>query len=165
MPVYEFYCPDCHALYQFLSRRVDTQTLPACPACPRPALERRVSLFAVTGHAAEPGAEEEELPADEAKLEQAMMALADEAADVDDEDPRQAARLMQRLAEMTGMEMGPAMREAMGRLEAGEDPDQIEEEMGEALDGDPFLGAGEGARRGRLRRALPPRRDETLYEM
>ncbi len=48
MPVYEFYCPDCHAIFNFFSRRVDTETQPACPRCGRPELGRQASLFAIS---------------------------------------------------------------------------------------------------------------------
>ncbi len=43
MPVYEFYCPDCHTIFNFFSRRVNTAARPACPRCERPELERQVS--------------------------------------------------------------------------------------------------------------------------
>ena len=29
MPVYEFYCADCHTVFNFLARRVDTTASPA----------------------------------------------------------------------------------------------------------------------------------------
>ena len=32
MPVYEFYCPDCHMIFNFLSRRIDTRKRPPPPA-------------------------------------------------------------------------------------------------------------------------------------
>jgi putative FmdB family regulatory protein len=53
MPVYEHYCPDCHTIFSFFSRRVDTDTRPACPRCARPNLERQVSLFAISKARAE----------------------------------------------------------------------------------------------------------------
>jgi len=48
MPVYEFYCPDCHMMFKFFSRRVNTETLPACPKCGRPELSRQLSMFAIS---------------------------------------------------------------------------------------------------------------------
>jgi hypothetical protein len=56
------------------------------------------------------------------------------------------------------------MTEALRRMEQGEDPDQIEAEMGDLLEGeDPFqMGGKKGARGGRR---PPPRRDETLYDL
>jgi putative FmdB family regulatory protein len=33
MPIYEFYCPDCHTVFSFFSSRIDTAVRPACPQC------------------------------------------------------------------------------------------------------------------------------------
>ena len=80
-----------------------------------------------------------------------------------EDDPRQAATLMRRLAEMTGLNMGPRMEDALGRLERGEDPEKIEEEMGDLLEGeDPF--DFEAKRKKQTRRPIPTV-DDTLYEM
>lgn len=166
MPVYEFYCADCHVIFNFLSRRVNTEKRPSCPRCTRPELERRVSLFAISKGRKE--SDEDPLPdLDESKMEQAMAALAGEAENMDEEDPRQVARLMRKLYDATGMDMGTGMEEAIRRMEAGEDPDKIEEEMGDILEEeDPF--SEEIAKKGfgKLRRKyLPPAVDDTLYEL
>ena len=34
MPIYEFYCPHCHRVFNFLSRAVNTDKTPDCPQCP-----------------------------------------------------------------------------------------------------------------------------------
>ena len=101
MPIYEFYCSDCHVVFNFFVRRVNTTKQPACPRCARPKLERKISRFAVSrgrtekSPDAEPGGGGmDDLPPgfDESKFEQAMEQLATEADGLDDEDPRQAAR-------------------------------------------------------------------------
>lgn len=169
MPIYEFYCADCHRIYRFLSRRVDTAKRPSCPRCGSAKLERRVSTFAVSRGRERP--EEPDLldNVDEAALERAMMEMAGEAENIDEDDPRQAAQLMRRMFQATGLPMGDAMQEMLGRMEAGEDPEALEEEYGDLLDEDPFLGAEEGATGGRrierLRRRLPPNVDPELHEM
>ena len=48
VPVYEFYCADCHTIFKFLSRRVNTEKSPACPQCGRPELDRQISIFAIS---------------------------------------------------------------------------------------------------------------------
>ena len=66
---------------------------------------------------------------------------------------------------MTGMELGPGMQEALSRMEQGEDPEQIEAEMGDLLEGeDPFTFKN---KKGRLAadRQRAPMRDETLYDL
>jgi len=162
MPIYEFYCPDCHVLFSFFSRRVDTDTRPACPRCRRPEIERRMSPFAISRGR---GADEEDAPADmdEARLEKAMNVLAREAEGLDDEDPRQAARLMKRLTELTGLPLGQGMEEALHRLEAGEDPDEIEADLGELLEGEDETPPLSGKKL--LKRLLPPARDDKLYDL
>jgi hypothetical protein len=94
-----------------------------------------------------------------------MQMLAGEADKINEDDPRQAANLMRKLSDMTGLEMGPSMNEALKRMEAGEDPDAIEAEMGDLLEEEePFLlpDKKEGAKSGR--RAAPTR-DEKLYDL
>jgi len=163
MPVYEFYCADCHTVFNFLSRRVNTEKRPACPRCGRPELERQVSRFALSrGRDEEPSAEG--MPdMDGERMERAMESLAGEMEGVDENDPRQMARFMRRFTEATGVDLGAGAEEAIRRLEAGEDPDRVEEEMGQLLDaGNPF--APEGVR-GLKRRLRAPERDETLYSL
>ncbi len=163
MPVYEFYCPDCHTVFNFLSRAVDPDKRPACPRCSRPDLERQVSRFAVSRGLKE--ADEPDLPPgmDESKLEQAMEALAGEAEGLDENDPRQMAAMMRKLYDATGLPLGGGMEEAIRRLEAGEDPDAIEEQLGDVFENeDPF--SVEGMKKFRHKH-LPPKHDETLYEL
>lgn len=166
MPIYEFYCPDCHRIFSFLTRRVNTEKLPDCPKCARAGLERKASAFAISTGRSEPEGDDPFVGMDEAKLERAMAALAAEAERMDENDPRQAAGMMRKLAEATGMPVGPGMEEAIRRMEAGEDPDAIEEQLGSMLDEEDFLsGEGGASRLKRLRRKLPPSVDSTLYEL
>ncbi len=53
--------------------------------------------------------------------------------DFDENDPRSMARMMRRLADETGEDMGPEFGEVVGRLEAGEDPEAIERSMPDLL--------------------------------
>ncbi|MCJ7829879.1 MAG: zinc ribbon domain-containing protein [Desulfobacterales bacterium] len=164
MPIYEFYCSRCHTIFNFFSKSVNTTKIPHCPRCKTQRLDRQVSLFAVTGKAKE-SSENDELPFDEGKLEQAMQMLAGEADKIKEDDPRQAAALMRKLSDMTGIELGSAMHEALDRMEKGENPEKIEEEMGESLESEePFLVPGKKAGRPGLS-ARPPLRDETLYDL
>ena len=164
MPIYEFYCEDCHTIFNFFSKSVNTTKKPKCPSCKTKTLSRQMSAFAITGKAKEEG-DMDDLPFDEAKMEKAMNMLAGEAENINEDDPRQAANLMRKLTDMTGMELGPGMQEALKRMEAGEDPDAIEADMGDLLeDEEPFLlpdkkGKAQGNKR------VAPRRDETLYDL
>jgi len=178
MPIYEFYCPHCHLVLHFLSRRVNTDKTPSCPRCEATDLSRRASPFAISKGRQEDKPKGPPGPGlDEARLERAMEALAGDMESLDENDPRQGAHLMRKLFDATGMPVGSGMEEALRRMEAGEDPEKVEEEMGDVLEGDPFGGllGGEGGDQepgagatqhlARLRRMLPPSVDPELYEM
>jgi putative FmdB family regulatory protein len=163
MPIYEFYCEDCHRVLRFLARRVDTTSRPACPRCGRRRLPRRPSTFAVARGLSEPTAAPGD-DLDDAQLERAMAQFAAEAEGLDDDDPRQAARLMRQLYETLGLGEHPGVEEALARMEAGEDPEQVEADLGDVLDAEPGETGGSRLRRLR-RRVLPPTVDPKLYEM
>jgi putative FmdB family regulatory protein len=163
MPIYEFYCARCHTIFSFFSKSVNTERRPGCPRCHQPQLERYLSVFA-SPRKREEGQEDTPVPdLDETKMEKAMSVLEREFSHVDDDDPRQAANLMRRLTDMTGLKLGPGMEEALKRMEAGEDPEQVEAEMGGLMEEEePFL-FQEGSRGSYGRR--PPLRDEKLYDL
>ena len=75
MPIYEFYCAECHTIFNFFSRTVNTTKIPKCPKCKQVDLTRQMSLFAVTGKAVEDG-DMDDLPLDESKMEKAMQMMA-----------------------------------------------------------------------------------------
>lgn len=163
MPIYEFYCDRCNTIYNFFSKTVNTTKKPPCPQCKDNILERRMSAFAIAGRAKEE-ADTDDLPFDESKMTQAMEMLAGEAERINEDDPRQAANLMRKLSHMTGMELGGSMEEALQRMEAGEDPDQIEADLGDLLDSqDAFQFTGKKG--GLARRVLAPKKDDTLYDL
>jgi putative FmdB family regulatory protein len=165
MPIYEFYCPDCHTIFNFFSRRVNTDKRPSCPRCGRPELSRQVSLFAISRGRTE---DTDGMPdLDDAQLERVMASMAGEVENIDEDDPRQAAQVMRKLFDATGLALTPAMEEAIHRMEQGEDPDRIEEELGDVLESeDPFALAGKKGSIGDLRRRLlPPKVDDTLYDL
>ncbi len=162
MPIYEFYCADCHTVFSFLSRSVNTRKRPNCPRCKKRRLVRQASAFAVGSGRTE--TQDALGGADEDRIEQALSGLARDAEGIDENDPRAMARLMQRFYDESGARMGAGMEEALQRLESGEDPDQIEEQMGDLLDGeDPFSLAS--IRRAARDRRRPPRQDPELYEL
>jgi putative FmdB family regulatory protein len=167
MPIYEFYCEVCHTVYSFFSLRINTEKQPACPKCGRPKLERQASMFAVSRNLSEEQNEDGlDLSGmsglDEAKLERAMEMIAREAENMDEDDPRQAAQLMRKLRDATGLDFGEGLDEALARMEAGEDPEQVEAKMGDVFENMDFSGMGAKKLRQVLR---PPARDETIYDL
>lgn len=163
MPIYEFYCEDCNTIFNFFSRSVNTKKRPLCPKCGQKRLKRQMSAFArLTG--AKEDTDVNDFPVDEAKMEKAMDMLAREAGWINEDDPRGAARLMRRLSGVAGVDFGPGMEEALTRMEAGEDPEQVEADMGDLLENEePVLLTGK--KMGRRIRGVAPQHDETLYDL
>ena len=169
MPIYEFYCPPCHTVYSFFARSMSQKANPKCPKCGLKKLEKKISRFAISKGLTESSASPDPFEnVDESKMEQLMAEMAPhmEGDGEGHEDPRQMAGLMKRMFEMTGMQPNGAMLEAIKRMEAGEDPDKIDEEMGDALDadGDPFSpNVGKGKKLSRF--FEPPNIDPELYDL
>jgi putative FmdB family regulatory protein len=170
MPIYEYLCPACNRVFSFLLKSAAAQREPVCPKCSGKDLRRRISRFAVTGtqrksrsapavgagqDAEGAGPQGSADPLDDPRIEQEMTRLMNDAEGLDESDPRQLGRLMRRMTEITGEPVEPQMEEAMRRLETGEDPEKIEEDLGDLLgdgeDGDGPRGA--------------PSHDPGLYEL
>ncbi len=169
MPIYEFYCPNCHMIFNFLSTKVNTESTPVCPKCNGKNMRRKLSIFSVISSSKRKENEDMDDPftkmlsqIDESKLEKAMASLAAEAENMDEENPKEIAKIMKRLFDTTGIKMGDAMEEAIRRLEAGEDPEKIEEEMGDVFEDETSLF---DLKKRKLSKLLPPKEDETLYRM
>jgi len=160
MPIYEFYCKNCHMIFNFFSSSVDIEKRPKCPKCQKTKLDRQMSTFSSPRNRGEQA--DTPMPdMDEAQMEQAMNMLAREAEHMDENDPRQAANLMRKLTDMTGLDLGPGMEEALSRMEAGEDPEKVEQEMGDLLEGEePFDFKQKSYKTPKKR---PPKVDEKLY--
>lgn len=166
MPIYEFYCSDCHTLFSFLSRSVSSKQ-PSCPRCRRPRLERTASAFAISKGRPEPLADGTASELDETRMESVMGELAQDVEKIDEDNPRQMAGFLRKFFDRTGMPLGPSVQEAIRRMEAGEDPDRIEEEMGDQLAGEEaqLLTGGSGGLKQLERKLRPPNVDKTLYEL
>ena len=163
MPIYEFYCDACNVIFNFFSRRINTGTIPSCPRCGKEKLARQLSTFATINKTGEKSGEDELAGIDEAKMEKAFASLMREAEGMNEDDPRQMASLMRRFSQETGVNLGESMEEALSRMEAGEDPDQVEKEMGDVLnEGDiSFEALKKKGSVGRRR----PFHDEKLYDL
>ncbi len=169
MPIYEFYCPDCHFLFNFLARSPKPDARPSCPKCARPRLERQVSRFAALGRARTPedASDSEAASPANARMEQAIAELANRAETFDENDPRAAARLMREMSGLAGIKITEGMQEALDRLEAGEDPESIEADMGDLLNEEEpaEMNNREEKRDASLIRRGQPRRDPNLYDL
>jgi hypothetical protein len=183
MPIYEYFSPDTNRIYSFYAKTLAQGKLtPGCPDRPGARMVKLLSSFAVGGAGKKagpgslaPNAAGASGPVD-ARMEAAMGAMEKEFARVDENDPRAMARMMRRMAELSGERLDGPMDEAVRKLEEGADPDSIEEQMGEVFGpegeggppGDGPAQPGPDGKReskgpGKVRR-LPPDRDPKLYD-
>jgi hypothetical protein len=190
MPIYEYYCPDNHRIYQFFAKTLaQGRSTPKCPDNPAYRMVKMLSAFSVGGGKAGDSASAEaaggpaDTPgdADDPRMEAAMNAMESEFSSVDENDPRAMGRMMRRMAELTGEKIDGEMEEVVRKLEEGADPDSLEDQFGgdKGEGGGDFPGAGgeyggpggpaltpeqkERAHRFRIRRG-PPARDPKLYD-
>ena len=188
MPIYEYYCPRNHTVYQFYAKTLaQGKSVPKCPDNPAWPMQKTVSQFAFTGRAVEPAAAESgsESAGDDARMEAAMASMEQDFASVDENDPRAMARMMRKMADLTGEKIDAEMEEVVRKLEEGMDPEKLEEQLGAGSEAggdgedDPYgqgmSGDGgapkneseikEARMRWRVRRATTaPRRDPVLYD-
>jgi putative FmdB family regulatory protein len=146
MPIYEYACPKCRVIFNFLSKRLNLDRLPVCPKCGNKKMTKQMSRFAMSRGLKEPAAKTEpqsgEPPMpdfDDPRMERAMMEMERDMEHLDENNPKHMAHMMRKMKDL--MPAGTVPKEldvAIKRLEAGEDPEKIEEDMGDVL-GD-FMG-------------------------
>ena len=165
MPVYEFLCEGCDRIFSFFARDSGSaQRRPKCPRCGKRRLNRVFSQFATATPGRRPAEAASEAPGgdgvdsmspdQEARMERAMASLAGDLDSIDENNPRQMASVMRRLSEATGEPIDDPTDEMIHRLEAGEDPEKVEEAMADEF-GDEGAPGGGGA----------PSHDNGLYDL
>lgn len=148
MPIYEFACPKCRKIFSFLSKRMNPDRLPVCPKCGNKKLSKQISQFALSKGASESSAAAGDdgppLPDfEDPRVERTMMEMERDMAHLDENNPKHMAHLMKKMKDLMPPGALPKdMDIAIKRLEAGEDPEKIEADMGDVL-GD-FMGGKEG---------------------
>jgi putative FmdB family regulatory protein len=150
MPIYEFACPKCRVIFNFLSKRTNPDRLPVCPKCGNKKMSKQMSAFAMPRGLKEPAAksetESEEGPTpdfDDPRMMRAMSEMERDMEHLDENNPKHMAHMMRKMKDILPPGTMPKeMDIAIKRLEAGEDPEKIEEDMGDVL-GD-FMGGPEG---------------------
>lgn len=123
MPNYDYRCLNCRKRFDiFLSYQDYETAVVRCPHCQSENVQRRIGRVRIARN-------------DQSRLE----SMADPAnlAGLED-DPRALGRMMRDMSSQMGEDMGPEFDEVVGRLQAGQAPEQIEQDM-------PDLGAGADA--------------------
>jgi len=130
VPIYEYRCQDCKRRVSIFWRTFAeaSDRTAVCPRCGGTNLVRLVSRVRL-------------VRSEESRLDD--MADLSDLPDLDENDPRSLGRWMRRMSAETGEDLGPEFDEVVGRLEAGESPEEIEKSMPELLgEGGEDLGDG-----------------------
>lgn len=123
MPTYDYRCDECGKRASIVQSYEDYGVKPvACPYCGSMALSRLIHRVRFAR-------------SEESRLD----SLADPGAwgDFDENDPRTMARMMRKMGQEMGEDLPDEFDEVVDRLESGESPESIEENL-------PDLGMGDG---------------------
>jgi putative FmdB family regulatory protein len=121
MPIYDYRCQDCKNRVSIQQSYADYGVKPVtCPVCGSKALTRLINRVRI--------AKSEDRRLDD-------MADPSFFGDVDENDPKSLARAMKKMGSEMGEDLPPEFNEITDRLEAGEDPESIEQSMPELGEG------------------------------
>src|SRR5512132_3547609 len=107
MPIYEYACPKCRVIFNFLSKRLNPDGSPTCPKCGNKKMEKQISRFAMTRGLKEPAAKPEgEAPdpgmpdLDDPRIERAMQELERDMEHLDENNPKHMAHMMRKMKDL-----------------------------------------------------------------
>ncbi|MFN2159254.1 MAG: FmdB family zinc ribbon protein [Anaerolineales bacterium] len=127
MPNYQYRCLDCRKGFEiYLSYDKYGSHKVTCPNCGSNKVERKIGriLFARS---------------EESRLED----LADPSAlEGLEDDPRALGKMMRKMSNEMGEDMGPEFDEVIDRLESGQSPEEIEKAVPDLGEAGPDLGSG-----------------------
>lgn len=114
MPNYEYRCLNCRKRFEVFMAYSDYDArVVTCPHCKSENVQRRIGRVRVA-HSTESRLENMADPSSLAGLE---------------DDPRALGKMMREMSRETGEELGPEFDDVVGRLEAGQSPEQIEQDL------------------------------------
>jgi len=119
MPTYEYRCVECQKRFEiFLTYAEYDRGEVTCPACGSRNIQRRIGRIRIA-------------KGEESRLEDLV-----NPANLNgiEDDPKALGRLMRRMGDELGEEVGPEFDEVVSRLEKGQDPEQIEQALPELND-------------------------------
>jgi len=114
MPTYEYRCLDCKQRFDIFMTYSEYGTKPVfCTRCGSANVQRLISRVRF--------ARSEEGLLENLDNPDALAGL--------EENPRELGRMMRKLSKEAGEDLGPEFDEVIGRLEAGQSPEEIEREL------------------------------------
>jgi putative FmdB family regulatory protein len=114
MPVYQYRCLDCRRRFEvFITFAEYGQKPVQCTRCGSPNIQRRIGRVRVA-------------KSEESRLE----SLADPASlEGLEDDPKALGRMMRKMGNEMGEDLGPEYKDVVDRLEAGQNPEEIEKAL------------------------------------
>jgi putative FmdB family regulatory protein len=130
MPTYQYHCLDCKKRFELFMTydEYDKQTV-KCPLCNGENIKRRIGRVRF--------ARSEESRLDNLADPSSLAGLED--------DPQALGKMMRQMSREMGEDLGPEFDEVVGRLEAGQSPDEIEEAIPDLGEDGPDSGGAMGA--------------------
>lgn len=114
MPTYAYRCLDCKRRFEvFMTYAEYGVKRVICPLCTSENIQRRIGRIRV--------ARSEESRLDDISDPSSLEGLED--------DPKALGKMMRKMSDEMGEDLGPEFGEVIGRLEAGQSPDEIEKSM------------------------------------
>jgi putative FmdB family regulatory protein len=111
MPIYQYRCLNCKKRFEvYLSYKEYGQKRVQCPHCTSDKVQRRIGRIRV------------------AKSEESRMDALADPSDLEglENDPRALGKMMRKMSNEMGEDVGPEFDEVVDRLEAGQSPEDIE---------------------------------------
>jgi putative FmdB family regulatory protein len=138
MPIYEYRCNKCGRKVSVFWRSFSAvdESQARCTYCGSAKLSRLASRVRVIRGSSR-SADGDAMPAG-GDVDDSVMS---ELSGLDENDPRSLGRFMRKMAADSGEDLGPEFSEVVGRLEKGEDPEKIEQSMGDLFGEPPDGGA------------------------
>ena len=125
MPIYRYRCLNCKKRFEvFLSYKEYGEKGVLCPHCQSDRVQRRIERIRI------------------AKSEESRLDSLTDTSDLEglEDDPRTLGRMMRKMGNEMGEDVGPEFNEVVDRLEAGQSPEDIEKAIPDLEGGGEYLG-------------------------
>lgn len=164
MPFYEFYCEDCHRIFNFFSKQINTDKSPDCPKCAKPSIQRLISNFSALKDMNPLKDKGGFLTKNDPESVQAQLFLNNELKKINTQDPRQMASVLRKLGDVTGNHLGPNLQKVLSQMEQGGNVEELQLELESILTKYAENTESEFGTH-QAKASLPPTIDEEVYDL